>query len=227
MKNILFICHVHFAIAWTVLWLFRYTCYLLVCCFLFFFLLQNMGWCAHILILVKNACTTSKHGTGLAHHNIRHHSNKITKVSNMIYNDNIPYHIFEFSETWTNVDIPDNYFFTSWLYHCTKRFTKPYETELLIHVKNGISFNFFNFSNTGIESPSSVVIDFVYRHPKCSLKWFDDFVRVSYNLCQCISLTYRQELLLLLEQQSISPSSFTEMFVLCIGVSDHHATCLT
>ena len=56
-----------------------------------------------IFIIAKNTPTTvtgywpSKHGLGVGHLNTRHLSNKITEVSNILYIDNIPFHILGFS----------------------------------------------------------------------------------------------------------------------------------
>ena len=63
---------------------------------------------------------------------------------------------------------------------------KPSETDLLMYVQNDIPFKIINFANTNIESlwievhsfcksSSSVVIGFLYRHPQCTSKWFDNF----------------------------------------------------
>ena len=118
--------------------------------------------------------------------NICHLSNKITVVSNILYNDNIPFHIFGFSETWTNVNIPDNYLSLPAYTSVRRDPQKPSETGLLMYIQNDIPFKVLDFANTQIESlrievhsscksSSSVVIGFPYRHPKCTSKWFDDF----------------------------------------------------
>ena len=77
------------------------------------------------------------------------------------------------------------------IFHCPftpqyEEIQKPPETDLLMYVQNDIPFKVLDFVNTNIESlwievhsscksSSSIVIGFLYRHPKCTSKWFDDF----------------------------------------------------
>ena len=157
------------------------------------FAFSEYGGNTHVfLIIVKNTPTTvtsywpSKHGLRVGHLNICHLSNKITEVSNILYNDNIHFHIFGFSETLTNVNIPDHYFSQPGYTTVRRDPQKPSEAGLLMYIQNDIPFKVLDFANTNIESlwievrtscksSSSIVIGFLYRHPKCTSKWFDDF----------------------------------------------------
>ena len=126
-------------------------------------------------------------GLRVGHLNICHLINKISDVSKIIYNNNKPFHIFGFSETWTDSHITDSLISIPGYDIIRRNPVNPQQTGIVIYVQNNISCKIrSDLSHSKIESvwlemhfnnksTHSILVGFIYRHPKSLSSWYDDF----------------------------------------------------
>ena len=143
-------------------------------------------------------------GLRVGHLNICHLINKMTDVSKIINNNNMPFHIFGFSETWTNHHIPDKSISIPGYDIIRRNPVNRNQTGMIIYVQSNVSYKLRNdLSHSNIESvwlevhyhhrsTNSLLIGFMYRHPKSAAIWYDDFC----ELMDTVWLSKKEVLLL-------------------------------
>jgi hypothetical protein len=126
-------------------------------------------------------------GLRVGHLNICHLINKMTDVSRIINNNDKPFHIFGFSESWTNSCISDNSISIPGYSIVRRNPDRPQETGIVIYIQKNVSYKIrHDLSHPSIESlwleiqshnksAESLLIGFLYRHPKSNSNWYDDY----------------------------------------------------
>lgn len=127
----------------------------------------------------------SKEGLHIGHLNICHAINKTHEISTILNNNNAPFHIFGFSESWLT-DLNFDYEVTIPGYGLINQFRKhAKETGLLIYISDSIKYKrLFHLEKYKIECvwfeicikhSASILIGFIYRHPDENIHWYENF----------------------------------------------------
>ena len=126
-------------------------------------------------------------GLRVGHLNVRHLTNKISDVSKIIYNNNNPFHIFGFTESWTSKRVKDATLSVPGYSIVRRNPKRPQETGIAIYIQHNILYKVrHDLSPPDIESiwieirthdksSDSLLLGFIYRHPKSNSLWFDNF----------------------------------------------------
>lgn len=127
----------------------------------------------------------SKDGLRFGHLNICHAINKTLEITTILNNQDNPFHIFGFSESWLTDMIFDADITISGyiLVHRHRKHVK--ETGLLLYISESIQFKrLYHLEQYQIESiwieisikhSSSIILGFIYRHPDENINWIDNF----------------------------------------------------
>ena len=115
----------------------------------------------------------------------------MSDASRIIDNDNKPFHIFCFSETWLHRLIKKHSISIPGYYMVRKDRKIAHETGIIVYIQKTLSFKVrLDLGNPGVDviwieiqsghrstckSTDSLLICFLYRHSKCNSKWYDDF----------------------------------------------------